>query len=116
MLGDVIVSTDRAIAQAQRYGRTPEREILTLVAHGVLHLLGHDHESSRERTKMRNLENRYLRTLLKTAQMTFLISAGIGFAVLLYFSGLFSGSETAFFSLSKLDLSEMYRRRTASGA
>jgi CBS domain containing-hemolysin-like protein len=39
--------------------------------------------------------------------MNYLLSAGIGFAVLLYFSGLFSGSETAFFSLSKLDLSEM---------
>jgi len=39
--------------------------------------------------------------------MTYLVSTGIGFAVLLYFSGLFSGSETAFFSLSKLDLGEM---------
>lgn len=39
--------------------------------------------------------------------MTFLVSAGVGLAVLLWFSALFSGSETAFFSLSKLDLSEM---------
>ncbi|MCK4410287.1 MAG: HlyC/CorC family transporter [Candidatus Eisenbacteria sp.] len=39
--------------------------------------------------------------------MSYLLSAGIGFAALLYFSGFFSGSETAFFSLSKLDLSEM---------
>ena len=39
--------------------------------------------------------------------MTYLVSTGIGFAILLYFSGLFSGSETAFFSLSKLDLGEM---------
>ena len=39
--------------------------------------------------------------------MTYLISASIGFAVLMYLSGLFSGSETAFFSLSKLDLGEM---------
>ena len=39
--------------------------------------------------------------------MSYLLSAGIGFAALLYFSGLFSGSETAFFSLSKLDLGEM---------
>lgn len=39
--------------------------------------------------------------------MTYLVSTGIGFAALLYFSGLFSGSETAFFSLSKLDLGEM---------
>jgi Mg2+/Co2+ transporter CorB len=39
--------------------------------------------------------------------MSYLLSAGIGFAALLYFSGFFSGSETAFFSLSKLDLGEM---------
>jgi len=39
--------------------------------------------------------------------MTYLVSAGIGFAALLYLSGLFSGSETAFFSLSKLELGEM---------
>ncbi|HYW68282.1 MAG TPA: hemolysin family protein [bacterium] len=39
--------------------------------------------------------------------MTYLVSTGIGFAILLFFSGLFSGSETAFFSLSKLDLGEM---------
>jgi CBS domain containing-hemolysin-like protein len=39
--------------------------------------------------------------------MSYLLPAGIGFAVLLYFSGFFSGSETAFFSLSKLDLGEM---------
>jgi putative hemolysin len=42
--------------------------------------------------------------------MTYLISAGIGFAVLLCLSSLFSGSETAFFSLSKLDLGEMAPR------
>ena len=44
VLGDVVISVDRAIAQAKRYRRTPEREILKLVAHGVLHLLGHDHD------------------------------------------------------------------------
>jgi len=68
VLGDVVISTDRAIAQARRYRRTPEREILKLVAHGVLHLVGHDHTTSGERTKMRNLENRYLRTLSKNRQ------------------------------------------------
>jgi probable rRNA maturation factor len=68
VLGDVIISVDRAAAQARRYRRTPEREILTLVAHGVLHLLGHDHGSTRERTKMRNLENGYIRTLSKNTR------------------------------------------------
>ncbi len=68
VLGDVVISTDRAVAQARRYRRTPEREILKLVAHGVLHLVGHDHATAGSRTKMRNLENRYLRTLSKNRQ------------------------------------------------
>jgi probable rRNA maturation factor len=68
VLGDVVISVDRAIAQAGRYRRTPEQEILKLVAHGVLHLVGHDHGRTRDRTKMRNLENRYLRALAKTTQ------------------------------------------------
>jgi probable rRNA maturation factor len=65
VLGDVVISVDRAVDQAKRYGITPEREIMKLVAHGVLHLLGHDHPNPRERAKMRSLENRYLRALSK---------------------------------------------------
>lgn len=61
VLGDVIISTDRAAVQARRYRRTPEREILKLTAHGVLHLLGYDHEKADERREMRLLENRYVR-------------------------------------------------------
>ena len=68
VLGDVVISVDRAAAQAQRYGITPAREIFKLVAHGVLHLLGHDHATSEQRAKMRNLENRYLRTLSKNTR------------------------------------------------
>lgn len=66
-LGDVVISVDRALDQARRYRKTVESELLKLVAHGVLHLLGHDHETSKERTRMRNLENRYLRHLSRTA-------------------------------------------------
>jgi probable rRNA maturation factor len=61
ILGDVIVSVERARVQARRYKRTTEREILKLVAHGTLHLLGHDHETSGDRASMRRLENRYVR-------------------------------------------------------
>ncbi len=42
--------------------------------------------------------------------MLYLVGAGAGFAILLYLSAMFSGSETAFFSLSRLDISEMERR------
>lgn len=66
VLGDVVVSVDRAVEQAGRYGKTPEEEILKLVAHGTLHLLGHDHSTPKDRRAMRDRENRYLRTLAKT--------------------------------------------------
>jgi probable rRNA maturation factor len=61
VLGDVVISLDRAAVQARRYRRTLEREVLKLTAHGVLHLLGLDHERKTERARMRRLENRYVR-------------------------------------------------------
>ncbi len=64
VLGDVVVSTDRAAVQARRYRRTAEHEVAKLVAHGVLHLLGHDHEKAADLAAMRKVENRYVRELL----------------------------------------------------
>jgi probable rRNA maturation factor len=43
-LGDIAVSIGRARAQARAFGHTPEQEIQILMLHGVLHLLGMDHE------------------------------------------------------------------------
>lgn len=43
-LGDIAISYDRVIAQATEYGHSPARELAYLTAHGVLHLLGYDHE------------------------------------------------------------------------
>jgi probable rRNA maturation factor len=68
VLGDVIISVDRAVEQSGRYGKTPEEEILKLVAHGVLHLLGHEHDTPRNRRAMRGRENRYLRALSKATE------------------------------------------------
>jgi len=64
VLGDVVISLDRAAVQARRYRRTLERELLKLTAHGVLHLLGYDHARSGERAEMRRLENRHVREVL----------------------------------------------------
>ena len=61
VLGDVVISVDRARVQARRFRRTVEHELLKLVAHGVLHLLGFDHERAEGRREMRKLENRYAR-------------------------------------------------------
>lgn len=52
MLGDIVISADRARAQAQEYGHSEEREFSFLTVHGVLHLLGYDHEKSEEDEKL----------------------------------------------------------------
>ena len=53
-LGDIAISYERVLAQATDYGHSSQRELAYLTAHGVLHLLGYDHESSPdEATAMR---------------------------------------------------------------
>lgn len=47
-LGDIALSFERVTAQAADYGHSIRRELAYLVAHGVLHLLGYDHERSPE--------------------------------------------------------------------
>jgi probable rRNA maturation factor len=62
-LGDVIVSLETAWRQAAEYGHSPEREVGYLVAHGILHLLGFDHEDEAGREEMRRLEEAALASL-----------------------------------------------------
>ena len=52
VLGDIVVSIERALAQADDYGHTPEREVGFLAVHGLLHLLGYDHEAPDEEARM----------------------------------------------------------------
>lgn len=49
LLGDVYVSPDVATRGAAEHGVTPEEEVVRLVVHGVLHLLGHEHPQGEER-------------------------------------------------------------------
>lgn len=48
MLGDIVISAEKALEQAAEYGHSPEREFAFLSVHSTLHLLGYDHETSAE--------------------------------------------------------------------
>lgn len=48
MLGDIIISLEKAYEQAYTYGQTMLREIAFLTVHSTLHLMGFDHETSPE--------------------------------------------------------------------
>ncbi|HKA14944.1 MAG TPA: rRNA maturation RNase YbeY [Myxococcota bacterium] len=63
LLGDVVVSLDTAAVQARRARRTLDDEVLRLLIHGTLHLLGHDHERAAEARRMRAEERRVWKAL-----------------------------------------------------
>ena len=64
LLGDVIISVDKAKQQAKERGRGLDEEMTTLLIHGVLHLLGYDHErSAKDARIMSRLEKKLYRAL-----------------------------------------------------
>ena len=63
-LGEVIISYPQAAEQAKEQGHSPERELALLVIHGILHLLGYDHEEPEEESKMREREREFLEICL----------------------------------------------------
>lgn len=57
LLGDVVISLEKAMEQAEKYGHSLQKEISHLTVHGVLHLLGYVHENGGiEKVKMRDKE------------------------------------------------------------
>ncbi len=56
-IGVIIISIDRALAQANEYGHSEKREISFLFVHGLLHLLGYDHGSPEEEKTMFALQD-----------------------------------------------------------
>lgn len=71
LLGDVVISVETAARQAQRRGHTLPDELQTLLIHGILHLLGYDHEvSRREAIRMRRKEQEVKARLLNGGKAT----------------------------------------------
>ena len=59
-LGEVVISFPQAVQQANKQGHQVEQEVALLVIHGVLHLLGYNHEQSEEEQRMRAKEREVL--------------------------------------------------------
>ena len=66
MLGDVVISVDTAILESQELGEPLQRTVERLLIHGILHLLGHDHEGSpKQALRMRREEKRLMALVME---------------------------------------------------
>ena len=66
MLGNIVISKERAIRQAEEYGHSIKREFAFLIAHSMLHLLGYDHMEEEDRRIMEEKQ----RTILDNMGIT----------------------------------------------
>lgn len=66
ILGDIVISVPRTVEQARAYKTTFYEELLRLLLHGLLHLLGYDHEKSRyQKMKMEKMEKELLHAVTR---------------------------------------------------
>lgn len=63
LLGDIVISTERAKEQAEEYGHSLKREICFLTAHSMLHLMGYDHMDESEKAVMEEKQDNILNSL-----------------------------------------------------
>ena len=63
MLGDIVISVERAMEQAAEYGHSLKRETSFLKAHSMLHLFGYDHMEDSERVEMERMQEEILTKL-----------------------------------------------------
>ncbi|MBQ9742599.1 MAG: rRNA maturation RNase YbeY [Ruminococcus sp.] len=73
ILGDVVISMEKALEQADLYGHSLQREVGYLTCHSVLHLLGYDHEDNMERIRMREKEEAVMDMLGLPASSTYVL-------------------------------------------
>lgn len=63
LLGEIIISAPKAVAQGEEFGHGLPREMTYLAVHGILHLLGYDHMKDEEKVVMRKEEESVLREM-----------------------------------------------------
>ncbi len=63
LLGDIVISVDKVIEQAESYGHSQKRELAFLTAHSMLHLFGYDHIKEAERLVMEKKQREILSNL-----------------------------------------------------
>lgn len=73
ILGDVVISVEKAQEQAEAFGHTLQREVGYLTAHSVLHLLGYDHVENMEKVRMREKEETVMDALGLPASSSYII-------------------------------------------
>ena len=60
ILGDIVISKDKVLEQAEEFGHSVRREYAFLIAHSVLHLTGYDHMEDGERLEMERMQSEIL--------------------------------------------------------
>lgn len=73
ILGDIVISMEKAVEQADRFGHSLQREVGYLTAHSMLHLLGYDHEDNMERIHMREKEELVMEQLGLPASSSYIV-------------------------------------------
>ena len=73
ILGDVVISMEKARDQAELYGHSLQREVGYLTAHSVLHLLGYDHVENLEKVRMREKEELIMEQLGLPASSSYIV-------------------------------------------
>ena len=70
ILGEIYISIDRAAVQSKRFGASPGEELVRYIIHGVLHLVGYDDRTRRERVRMSHKEDWILAWLSRSEKFT----------------------------------------------
>jgi len=63
VLGDIVISKEKVISQAEEFGHSIQREYAFLIAHSMLHLSGYDHMEENERLKMERMQRELMEKL-----------------------------------------------------